>query len=93
MSWVVRATTVLQAVRARALDLAVRAASYMNRFAAMDTCRAMVKSISEQELAMHVVPVILKPEAWFLSDIEPSACSHEAIRNAIRTIHNRQRES
>jgi hypothetical protein len=65
----------------------------MNRFAAVDTCRAMIKLISEQELALHIVPVIFKPEASFLRDIEPSSCSNEAIRNAIRTIHNRERES
>ena len=93
MNWIVRTPTAPPGVRAKAFDLAVRAAYYMNRFAAMDTCRAMIKSISEQELALHIVPVIFKPEASFLSDIEPSSCSNEAIRNAIRTIHNRERES
>jgi len=76
--------------RAFALDLAIRAASYMNRFAAMDTCRAMVRAISDHTLALNVVPLILKPEAFFLADIEPSTCFDEAIRNAIRTIKNRK---
>jgi hypothetical protein len=89
MNLIFMAATLSPIVRARALDLAVRAASYMNRFAAMNTCRAMVKWISEQELALNVVPVILKPEASFLSNIEPHSCLNEAIRNAIRTIHNR----
>jgi hypothetical protein len=60
----------------------------MNRFAAMDTFKAMVKAIADQDLALHVVPLIMKPEAFFLADIEPSTCSNEAIRNVIRTIRN-----
>jgi len=90
MNWIFKTPTLPPGPRARAFDLAVRAAYYMNRFAAMDTCRAMVKSISDQNLALHVVPLILKPEASFLSNIEPIDCANEAIRNAIRTIHNRE---
>jgi len=91
MNWIFKTVTVPPETRALALDLAIRAAYYMNRFAAMDTCRAMVKAISDHRLALNVVPVILKEEASFLADIEPSACSDEAIRNAIRTLNNRQR--
>ena len=76
--------------RAYALDLAIRAAHYMNRFAAMDTCRALIRAIQDGELAFHVAPVILKPEAWFLGTIDPSSCNNETIRNAIRTIKNAQ---
>jgi serine/threonine protein kinase len=89
MKRVFMTATVPPETRALALDLAIRAAYYMNRFAAMDTCRAMVKAISDHQLALNVVPVILKEEASFLADIEPSACSDEAIRNAIRTLKNR----
>ena len=90
MNRIFRTVTVPPETRALALDLAIRAACYMNRFAAMDTCRAMVRAISDHNLALNVVPVILKPEAFFLADIEPSTCSDEAIRNAIRSINNRQ---
>jgi serine/threonine protein kinase len=89
MSRIFKTPSVPPETRALALDLAIRAACYMNRFAAMDTCRAMVRAISDHTLALNVVPVILKPEAFFLADIEPSTCSEEAIRNAIRTIKNR----
>jgi serine/threonine protein kinase len=89
MNWIFSTVTVPPATRARAFDLAVRAAYYKNRFAAMDSCRAMARSVSEQELALHVAAVMLKPESSFLSDIEPSSCSNEAIRNAIRTVRNR----
>jgi serine/threonine protein kinase len=90
MNRIFKTATVPPEIRALALDLAIRAAYYMNRFAAMDTCRAMVRAISDHNLALSVVPVILKQEAFFLADIEPSTCSDEAIRNAIRSIKNRQ---
>jgi eukaryotic-like serine/threonine-protein kinase len=90
MNRIFKTATVPPEMRALALDLAIRAAYHMNRFAAMDTCRAMVRAISDHNLALNVVPVILKPEASFLSDIEPSTCSDEAIRNAIRSIKSRK---
>jgi len=89
MNRVFMTATVPPETRALALDLAIRAAYYMNRFAAMDACKAMVKAISHRELALNVIPLILKPEASFLADIEPSNCADESIRNAIRTINNR----
>jgi hypothetical protein len=92
MNWVFRSQSMLPSVRALALDIAIRAAFHMNRYAAMDTCRAMVKTINDQNLALHVVPVIFKPESSFLSDVEPADCSNEAIRNAIRTIRNNQQQ-
>jgi serine/threonine protein kinase len=90
MNRIVKTPTVPPEIRALALDLAIRAACYMNRFAAMDTCKAMVRAISDHDLALNVVPVILREEAFFLADIEPSTCSDEAIRNAIRSIKKRK---
>ena len=90
MNFVFKTRTVPAETRALALDLAIRAAYHMNRYAAMDSCKAMVKTISEEDLALNVVPIIFKEEAAFLSDLEPSNCSNEAIRNAIRTIRNKQ---
>jgi serine/threonine protein kinase len=87
MNFVFKTRTVPAETRALALDLAIRAAYHMNRFAAMDSCKTMVKTISEEDLALNVVPIIFKQEAAFLSDIEPS---NETIRNAIRTIRNKQ---
>jgi hypothetical protein len=90
MNFVFKTRTVPAETRALALDLAIRAAYHMNRFAAMDSCKAMVKTISEEDLALNVVPIIFKQEAAFLSDIEPTDCSNETIRSAIRTIRNKQ---
>jgi serine/threonine protein kinase len=89
MNRIFRSAAVPPETRALALDLAIRAASYMRRFAAMDTCRAMVRAISDNNLALHVVPVILKSDASFLSDIELSTCSDSAIQNAIRVMNRR----
>jgi hypothetical protein len=72
--------------KACALNLAIRAAYHMNRFAAMDTCRSMVTSISDEALGLHIASVLLKNRDTFIADIEPSACQSDAIRNALRQI-------
>lgn len=72
-----------------ALGRAVRAAYYMNRFAAMDSCRSMVRQVLDQDLALHVATLFLTPEAEFLTTIEPYSCRHDAIRNAIHAAQNR----
>ena len=70
--------------RARALELAVDAAHRMNRFAAMDTCAAMITSVDNDQLGVHVAGVIQKNPYSFLIGIEPSQCKCESIRSAIR---------
>jgi len=69
-----------------ALDLAIRAASYKNRFAAMDTCRAMVKSVVDDALGMHIASLLIKYKSEFIVDIEPSECKSIPIKNALRQI-------
>jgi hypothetical protein len=72
--------------RARALDLGIRAATYMNRFSAMDTCRTMITSVLDEELGIRVASVLLKNRDTFVGSTEPSECHSEAIRNALRQI-------
>lgn len=72
--------------RAKALDLAIRAAHYMHRFTAMDTCRSMIMSIDQEELGFHVSPIILKHNDTFLTEIELSQCQNDAVRNALRNL-------
>jgi hypothetical protein len=72
--------------KAVALRLAIRAADYMNRFAAMDTCRAIITTIRDEELGFHVAPVLLEHRNTFISGIEPSECQSNAIAGAIRQI-------
>lgn len=45
--------------KAWALDLAIRGAYYMNRFAAMDACVAMIASVSDETLGFQVAPVLV----------------------------------
>ena len=72
--------------KAVALYLAAKAAAYKNRFAAMDTCTAMVKSVQDDDLGMHVASVLIRESVTFLSGIEPSDCRNHLIRNALRQV-------
>lgn len=74
--------------RARALDLAIRAAHHMNRFAAMDTCRSIVTSIQDEALGLSVASVILKNRDTFISGIEASECKADSVRIALRQIQH-----
>jgi hypothetical protein len=72
--------------RARALQLAIKAADYMNRFAAMDTCRALISGIRDEQLGFQVAPILLEYRDIFVSGIEPSACRCNAVAEAIRQV-------
>lgn len=72
--------------KARALGLAIQAAHNMNRFAAMDTCRSMVKSIRDEALGLCVASVLLSNRDTFMSSTEISECNSEAVRTALRQI-------
>jgi len=80
------AAAVPLAEKAHALDLAIRAATYMNRFAAMDTCRSMITSVRDNALGFHVASILLKNRDTFISDVETSECHSDAIANALRQI-------
>lgn len=73
-------------IKAMALDLAIRAATYMNRFAAMDTCRGMVTSVRDEKLGSAVAAVILRRSDTFISGVEPSECKSTAIANALIAV-------
>jgi serine/threonine protein kinase len=75
-----------QTEKARALQLAIRAADYMNRFAAMDTCRAMIIGIRDEGLGLQVGPILLEHRNTFVAGIEPSECQSNSIATAIRQI-------
>jgi serine/threonine protein kinase len=74
--------------RARTLELAVDAAYRMNRFAAMDTCSAMITSVADDGLGVHVVDVIQRNQHSFVTGIEPSQCNCDSIRAALRALQN-----
>lgn len=70
--------------KALALDLAIRAACYMNRFAAMDTCREMITSVDDETLGLQVAGLVTKHNDTFVGGIEPSECRSDSIANALR---------
>jgi len=72
--------------KARALHLAIRAAYYMNRFAAMDTCRSMITSIRDEVLGLRIASVLLENRDTFVSGIEPSECHCGAVAAALHQI-------
>lgn len=67
-----------------ALETAIDAARRMNRFAAMDVCREMVRSVDDEGLAQRVHDLIHSLSTTFISDIEPATCRAPAIRAALR---------
>ena len=93
LKWIVDQPALSPVLRTDALDLAIRAASYMNRFDAMTTCRNMVKAIEDPEFASHVAPLLLGQEGWFLAEIDPSSCRSDIIRSAVRTARNAHKNS
>jgi eukaryotic-like serine/threonine-protein kinase len=76
--------------KATALDLAMGAAYAMNRFAAMDTCQIMIKSVSTDGLAILTRDVIRNYKKPFVYDIEPVNCQHDTIAS---TVHEMKREA
>jgi len=72
--------------KASALELAIRSAYLMNRFDAMDTCSKMIKSVSEENLGLHVSAVIMKNSDTFIKNIEASECKCDSIINSISAI-------
>jgi serine/threonine protein kinase len=70
--------------KVQVLDLAIRAACYMNRFAAMDTCREMITSVDDETLGLQVASLVSKHNGTFVGSIEPSECRSDSIANALR---------
>lgn len=70
--------------RASALELAIDAAYRMNRFAAMDTCIAMITSVKSETLGAHVAAVMHRNQHSFITGIEASQCKSEAVRKMLR---------
>ena len=63
-----------------ALEIAIIAAVRQNRFAAMETCRAMIISVRDGGLGMRIAEMLSTHLASFVGDIEPSSVNTVAIR-------------
>jgi hypothetical protein len=71
-------------VKGFALDLAIKASVYMNRYAAMDVCIEMIRGINEEPLGSIVAALINKHRGSFVDSIEPVGCRNESIVRAIQ---------
>jgi eukaryotic-like serine/threonine-protein kinase len=79
--------TVINSMKAKALDIAIRAAIYTNRFAAMDACKTMITSVNNESLGLDISGILLKfRDESFISRIEPSECKCVPIANALYQI-------
>ncbi len=80
------ANDVSLANKAEALRIAIIAAHRQNRFAAMDTCRSMITSVLEDDLAQRVHDVMLEHPYLFIESIEESSCKAAGIRAALSVL-------
>lgn len=71
-------------VKGFALDLAIKASIYMNRYAAMDTCIEMIRGVKEEPLGSMVAALINKHRGSFVDSIEPIGCGNESVVRAIQ---------
>jgi serine/threonine protein kinase len=75
-----------------ALELAVIAAQRQSRFAAMDTCTQMIKSVTDENLGIRIRDLIQRYPYNFLTNIEPSECSSNAIGSYLSELRKAQSE-
>ncbi|MDM0076923.1 serine/threonine-protein kinase [Variovorax sp. J2P1-59] len=73
--------------KAEALRTAIVSAERQSRFAAMDTCKAMIASVVDQELSQRVVDVMLEESASFLRNVDPLACKSGIIRQLVAQLN------
>jgi len=73
--------------RTEALRIAIIGAVNMNRFAAMDTCMAMVTSIDDDELAAYVHDLIIEYADTFIAGTDQDKCKSIAIRNVLYEVN------
>ena len=74
-------------IKAQALSIAIDSAGRMHRFAAMDTCTAMIASVNNDDLGFLVADVIQRQKHDFLSNIEPARCKCDPIRRQIELLN------
>jgi hypothetical protein len=69
--------------RAEALRVAIIAAVRQNRFAAMDTCKAMIFRAEDAELGQRIHEILVEHDTHFIRHIDPAECRAPAIRAAV----------
>lgn len=72
--------------KGRALCIAIDSATNMNRFAAMDTCKEMVRSVVDDTLGGIVASILQSRTNTFIAEIESSECKNKSISTVIYAI-------
>lgn len=86
MSVLFNAAHVADADRVKALEIAILGAVRQNRYAAMDTCKDMIKSVRDERVGYRVAEMLMQHPEYFIQSIEPSECRSDAIINVIRRL-------
>ena len=85
--------TVAPGDKTTALELATIAATRQNRFAAMDTCQAMVQRIADDELAMRVRELILAYPDTCIASTEATKCNSRIIITLLEHLQSQDKSS
>ena len=86
MSILFHSQHVFESDKADALKAAIIAADRQNRFAAMDTCKAMIASVQDSGLAHRVYELMLEHPSHFMEKMDPLTCRSPAVRQAIAIL-------
>lgn len=86
MSAIFRSPVSSAADKAEALRVAIVAAERQHRFAAMDTCTAMIASVQDGELAQRIAEIMLQYAYHFLATMDSLTCRSRAIRHVIAML-------
>lgn len=78
---------VLPSDKTIALELTIIAAQRQNRFAAMESCQAMIASVADDDLAMRVRELILQyRDLSWIAGTDASGCKHQTIRTVLQEL-------
>jgi hypothetical protein len=72
--------------KAEALRVAIIAAVRQNRFAAMDTCKAMIVRAEDAEIGQRVHDILIEHDTHFIRHIDPAECRAPAVRAAVVSL-------
>jgi serine/threonine protein kinase len=72
--------------KAEALRVAIIAAVRQNRFAAMETCKALIVGAEDAELGQRVHDILIAHDTHFIQHIDPAECRNAAVRAAIVNV-------
>lgn len=72
--------------KGEALRVAIIAAARQNRFAAMDTCKAMIVRAEDAELGQRVHDILIEHDTHFIRHIDPAECRAPAVRAAVANL-------